>query len=189
MSYCDVFVFLHNAYRVRTFFCTCLWVMETWARRQPQGTDWPLLRLLYPCFLPRTSPRRCLLIQCAAAKLATRGGQFRLTLWFLAFLFLFCFFHWFLMNLWELQGDLCRVGEGVAAAAEPLVGASLPGAVHLQTDGNATCRWSRPASRERQGGHEGAGGQVWPRPEILPLFLRSFFQGLSGVCLATRGPC
>lgn len=92
MPYCDVFVFLHNAYRVRTFFCTCLWVMETWARRQPQGTDWPLLRLLYPCFLPRTSPRRCLLIQCAAAKLATRGGQFRLTLWFLAFLFLFCFF-------------------------------------------------------------------------------------------------
>lgn len=52
--------------------------METWARRQPQGTDWPLLCLRYPCSLPRTSPHQCLLIQCAAAKPAMRDGQSRL---------------------------------------------------------------------------------------------------------------
>lgn len=64
------------SHRTRTSFCTCLWVMETWARRQPQWTDWPLLRLHYPCSLPQTSPHQCLLIQCAAAKPATRDGQF-----------------------------------------------------------------------------------------------------------------
>lgn len=67
----------HISHRAKTSFCTCLWVTETWARRQPRGTDWPLLCLHYPCSLPLTSPHRCLLIQCAAVKPATSGGQFR----------------------------------------------------------------------------------------------------------------
>lgn len=74
VSWCAI---LYISHRARTFFCTCLWVMETWARKQPQGTDWPLLRQHYPCSLPRTSPHQCLLIQCVAVKPAMRDGQFR----------------------------------------------------------------------------------------------------------------
>lgn len=63
--------------RTRTFFCTCLWVIGIWAKRQPQRTDWPLLCLHYPCSLPLTSPRQCLLTPSAAVKPATKDGQFR----------------------------------------------------------------------------------------------------------------
>jgi len=68
--------------------------------------------------------------------------------------------HGTFVNPRKLQGDLCWVGEGVAAAAEPLVGGSLSGALHLPPDRNATCGWPRPAPWERQRRHEGAGWQV-----------------------------
>lgn len=76
--------------------------METWARMQPQRTDWPLLCLHYPCSLPRTSPHQCLLIQCAAVKPAMRDGQFRVigieVNIHLNFLFHFCV----LKGMWAL---------------------------------------------------------------------------------------
>lgn len=71
VSHCGVW---NVSYRARTSFCTCPWGTETSARRQPQGTDWPLL---CPCCLRQTSPRRYRPTPCAAVKPATRGGQFR----------------------------------------------------------------------------------------------------------------
>lgn len=152
--------------------------METWSKRQLQQTDWPLLRLHYPCCLPRTWLHRCLLIQCAAVKPAVRGGLFRMTFIHshsIHFNIGLCLRNIFPILCPNLQGNLRWVREGITAASEPLVRGSVLGSLHLSPDGNTTSRRPRPTSGKRQGGHEGTGGQVQQQLLCFLFFTAAFF--------------
>lgn len=76
------------------------------------------------------------------------------------------------------QGDFGRGGAGTSAAAELLVGSALHGPLHLPAGGHPAGGRPGPVSGARQGGGEGARGQVrvaqarpspTSRPPGLPL--------------------
>lgn len=144
--------------------------METWAKRWEQQTDWPLVHLHYPCSLPRTSAHKCLLTPFVAVKPATRDGQPRFLRWKQSCIYLKFVLIWNLVGWWKTQGNLSGVGEGVTATAEPLVRSSIPGTLHLPSDGNAARRWPRPATRERQRRHERTCGPVMSPVELNEMF-------------------
>ena len=58
------------------------------------------------------------------------------------------------------QGDFGRGGAGTSAAAELLVGSALHGPLHLPAGGHPAGGRPGPVSGARQGGGEGARGQV-----------------------------
>lgn len=66
------------------------------------------------------------------------------------------------------QGDLSGHGPGAAAAAELLVRSALHGPLHLPPGGDPAGRRPRPVPGARQGGGEGARGQVHMSPESCP---------------------